>query len=115
MNGDKYAGIVTVLAVIISVEYSTEVSDVWDIALGFVAIILARQYKKDIDGKDRLFASLISILMATGIIVSSYAFIESFNCNKINEVILFKWWVFDVKFIVVALLSFLFYWRWQKT
>ncbi len=115
MNGDKYAGIVTVLAVIISVEYSTEISDIWDIALGIIAIVLAKQYKKDIDGTDKLFVGLISILMATGLIIAFYAFLESLKLEALNKVILYKWWILDVKFISAALLSFIVSIRSRKT
>ena len=114
MNGDKYAGIVTVLAVIISVEYSTEISDIWDIALGLVAVVLAKQYKKDIDGNDKLFVGLISILMATGLIIAIYAFLESLNIRALDKAILYKWWILDVKFIAAAVLSFFFSIRWQN-
>ena len=70
----KYAELLTLFAIILSVEYSDSKYDIWDIFVGFLIIIISLVYAQTEESKDdRLLAALISFNFALGtvIIISS--------------------------------------------
>jgi len=48
MKADKYAGIITVSAIILAVEYADSPYDIWDLLLGFLGLYLEVAYARNL-------------------------------------------------------------------
>jgi general stress protein CsbA len=68
-EGDKYANLVTVFAVIAAVEYSSGLHDVWDLFLSLVSITLGFSFMKSENKKNDFFYSFLTAsLIGLGIV-----------------------------------------------
>jgi len=65
-NADRYSGLVTALAVLITVFYAEGKYDGWDIYLGVVGVILGLKYRKAVSRSDLFFSFLTASLLAIG-------------------------------------------------
>ena len=70
-SADRYAGLATILAVILAVEYSDDY-DVWDLAIGAVGLVLAFRYRDGLRGDDSLLSGF------TGALAGLRRFLEKF-------------------------------------
>lgn len=106
-NGDRYAGISTVMAVIIAVEYNNDPYDIWDFAIGVLGIVLALKYKNDINGEDRLITALTSVLLSLSIVICLYSYVWMVNIEPpfwLNYH-LKPWTLLPHKFLMVLMFS----------
>ncbi len=82
LDGDEYANLVTVFAVIIGVEYSTDGYDIWDILLGVFAIVLGSSFIKNAKKNDDFWYSFITVsLMSLGL-VNIFGCFPFTSCNS---------------------------------
>lgn len=65
---ERYSGLVTVLAVLIMVEYAEGKYDCWDSFLGTIGFILAFKYSHKAKTIDRFYKFLVSSLYAISVV-----------------------------------------------
>ena len=69
-SGNDYSNLITVFAIIISVVYSSENYDVWDIYIGFITIIIGMAFIKDAKRlNDSWFSFFTASLLSLGVVV----------------------------------------------
>ena len=79
LSADKYSGIVTIIAVLIAVIYTSGEYDKWDFVLGLIGIVLGIKYFRSITNDDIFLSILVSILLASSLTAILFS---SFNFNK---------------------------------
>ena len=66
---DEYAGLVTVFAVLLAVEYAGGAYDIWDIFVGVLCFFIGWKYRQEaMEKMDRLYTFLTGCLLALGIV-----------------------------------------------
>jgi len=105
MEADKYAGIVTVIAVILAVIYADGDYDIWDGVLGLLAVVLSLIYKRSIS-RDKFTSFLFAFLFSLGFAVILYSAIPLLPFSKtLTKLITWKYRGVDAQFIFVVVLT----------
>ena len=69
IDGNEYANLVTVFAIIVAVEYSSGKYDQWDFLIGLVSVLLGLSFvKKSYENKDFFYTILTSSLISLGVV-----------------------------------------------
>jgi len=105
MEADKYAGIVTVIAVVLAVIYADGDYDIWDGALGFLAVVLSLIYKRSIN-RDKFASFLSAFLFSLGFAVILYSVILFLPFSEtLTKLITWKYRGVDAQFVFVVVLT----------
>ena len=86
MNGDKYSGLVTTLAVLMVVIYTgdseTDKYDYWDLFLGTIGFILGIKYIQDAKNNTIFFLFLIASLLSLSSVIILFYYFEHYSYLK---------------------------------
>jgi len=85
LESSKYEGLITIFAIILTVEYSSEIYDLWDIFLGLLVIYIGifKYWDEAKKKKDNFYYILTTNLIGLGIlnfINSIISFGEKYSC-----------------------------------
>jgi hypothetical protein len=79
---DRYAGLVTALAVLIAIFYTEDKYDGWDIYLGVVGLILGCKYTRKLSRADWFFSLLTASLISISVVACVFGGIGVFDAVK---------------------------------
>ena len=107
-QNEKYAALLTVLAILICVIYSDAKFDLWDSWLGVLGFIFAVKFYKEIIEKDKFLCLLIGALFSISIVSFTFPFILIYR--QIDPRILRCFWTYlDKELIFFSVLTVILY------
>ncbi|MBI9055994.1 MAG: hypothetical protein JEY96_19390 [Bacteroidales bacterium] len=104
---EKYSSLITVIAIIVAVEYSESNYDFWDIFLGAIGLIFWQMHRNEMLSSELLYKILLGFLFSISSIAILYTVLTnipiSVTLKKIFDFKLF--WIINSKVLLVLILT----------